>query len=151
MRALVQRTRQAAVRVAGRTVGEIGRGLCVLVGVTHGDDETTAARLASKVAHLRLFPSPEQGESGGRSMERSLVEVGGSALVVSQFTLYGDASRGRRPSWALAARPEQAAPLVDAFARHLEALGVPVARGVFGADMEVELINCGPVTLLVEV
>ena len=139
MRALVQRVRSARVTVGADTVGEIGDGLCVLVGVTHSDDVGVAAKLASKVANLRVFAG-----------ELSLLDVGGSALVVSQFTLYGDTSRGRRPSWIAAARPEQAEPLVDTFVRALEALGVPVATGVFGADMQVALVNDGPVTLLLE-
>jgi len=139
VRALVQRVRSARVTVGADTVGEIGDGLCVLVGVTHSDDVGVAAKLASKVANLRVFAG-----------ELSLLDVGGSALVVSQFTLYGDTSRGRRPSWIAAARPEQAEPLVDTFVRALEALGVPVATGVFGADMQVALVNDGPVTLLLE-
>jgi D-tyrosyl-tRNA(Tyr) deacylase len=144
MRALIQRVSEARVSVEGEVVGEIGAGLCVLVGVTHDDDEPAARRLAAKVANLRVFDD----EAG--VMNRSLVETGGAALVVSQFTLYGDTVRGRRPSWVAAARPEHAAPLVDAFAHALFAAGVPVATGRFGADMQVALVNDGPVTLLLE-
>ncbi len=109
MRALVQRVTGASVTVDGAAVGEIGAGLCVLVGVTHSDDAGVAAKLASKVANLRVF------DDDGGVMNRSLLETGGGALVISQFTLYGDTVRGRRPSWVNAARPEHAAPLVDAF------------------------------------
>ncbi len=144
MRALVQRVTGASVTVDGAAVGEIGAGLCVLVGVTHSDDAGVAAKLASKVANLRVF------DDDGGVMNRSLLETGGGALVISQFTLYGDTVRGRRPSWVNAARPEHAAPLVDAFVGALGALGVPVATGVFGADMQVALVNDGPVTLLLE-
>jgi D-tyrosyl-tRNA(Tyr) deacylase len=144
MRALVQRVSEARVTVDGSVVGEIGTGLCVLVGVTHSDDAAGAAKLASKVANLRVFDD----EAG--VMNRSLLDVGGSALVISQFTLYGDTVRGRRPSWVDAARPEHAAPLVETFAAELGARGVPVATGVFGADMQVALVNDGPVTLLLE-
>jgi D-aminoacyl-tRNA deacylase len=144
MRALVQRVSEARVRIDGAVVGEIGAGLCVLVGVTHGDDEATARRLADKVWNLRVFPD------GEASMQRSLADTGGGALVVSQFTLYGDTRRGRRPSWTAAAPPEVAEPLVDAFAAALAALGAPVATGRFGAHMAVELVNDGPVTLLLE-
>jgi D-tyrosyl-tRNA(Tyr) deacylase len=135
----------ARVRVDGAIVGEIDAGLCVLVGVTHDDDGACAAKLAGKVANLRVFDD-EQG-----AMNRSLLEVGGGALVVSQFTLYGDTVRGRRPSWVGAARPEHAEPLIAAFTRELTALGVAVATGRFRADMQVELVNDGPVTLLLEV
>jgi D-tyrosyl-tRNA(Tyr) deacylase len=140
----VQRVTSARVTIGGETVGQIGDGLCVLVGVTHSDDAGVAGKLASKVANLRVFDDDEG------VMNRSLLDTGGAALVVSQFTLYGDTARGRRPSWVEAARPEQAEPLVDAFVRELEALGVTVATGRFGADMQVALVNDGPVTLLVE-
>ena len=145
MRALVQRVTSAEVAVDGEVVGAIGAGLCVLVGVTHTDDAAVAAKLAAKVAQLRVF------DDDAGAMNRSLLDVGGSALVVSQFTLYGDTARGRRPSWVAAARPEQAEPLVDAFTRELAALGVAVASGRFRADMQVALVNDGPVTLLLEV
>jgi D-aminoacyl-tRNA deacylase len=144
VRALVQRVASASVTVDGAVIGEIGAGLCVLVGVTHSDDAGVAAKLASKVANLRVF------DDDAGVMNRSLLEAHGGALVISQFTLYGDTVRGRRPSWVAAARPEQAAPMVDAFVGALGALGVPVATGVFGADMQVALVNDGPVTLLLE-
>jgi len=145
MRGLVQRVTEARVGVGGEVVGEIGDGLCVLVGVTHDDAPEHAAKLAAKIANLRIFDD----ESG--AMNRSLLDTGGAALVVSQFTLYGDSTRGRRPSWVAAARPEHAEPLVAAFGAALAALGVPVATGRFRADMQVALVNDGPVTLLVEV
>jgi D-tyrosyl-tRNA(Tyr) deacylase len=145
MRALIQRVTEARVTVDGEGVGKIGAGVCVLVGVTHADDEATAAKLASKVAHLRVF------DDDAGAMNRSLLDTGGAALVVSQFTLYGDTTRGRRPGWSAAAPPEVAEPLIAAFGRELEALGVPVATGRFRADMQVALVNDGPVTLLLEV
>ncbi len=145
MRALVQRVSRAAVRVDGAVVGEIGPGSCVLVGVTHTDDERDADRLAEKVWHLRIF------DDGDGLMNRSVAEGTGALLVVSQFTLYGDTRRGRRPSWVDAARPEHAEPLVERFVASLRALGATVETGVFRADMEVELVNDGPVTLLIEV
>jgi len=133
------------VTVQGAVTGAIGPGLCVLVGVTHTDDETAAAKLADKVWRLRVFPDADG------VMNLPLADAGGQALVVSQFTLYGDTTRGRRPSWGEAARPEQAEPLVDAFCAALRELGATVATGVFRADMQVELVNDGPVTLMVEV
>jgi D-tyrosyl-tRNA(Tyr) deacylase len=145
MRALVQRVRRASVTVDGDVVGGIGVGLCVLVGVTHDDTEADARKLAEKVWHLRVFPDADG------TMNAPLAEAGGEALVVSQFTLYGDTARGRRPSWVAAARPDQAEPLVDTFVAALRDLGASVAKGVFGADMQVELVNDGPVTLLLEV
>ena len=145
MRAVVQRVREARVTVDGATVGAIGRGLCVLVGVTHDDDEAGARRLAAKLWNLRIF------DDDAGVMNRSLAEAGGRALVVSQFTLYGDTSRGRRPSWIAAARPEQAEPLVDAVVGALRGLGAQVETGRFGAEMLVALVNDGPVTLVVEV
>ena len=147
MRVLVQRVARAAVRVreaadVSRTTGEIGAGLVLLVGVTHTDGEAELAWMAEKVLGLRLFADDE-----GR-MNRALGEVpGGALLVVSQFTLYGDASRGRRPSYVDAARPEVARPLYDAFVARLRAAGVQVETGEFGAMMDVELVNDGPVTL----
>ncbi len=145
MRALVQRVSAAAVRIDGDVVGRVGAGLCVLVGVTHTDDERSADRLAEKVWNLRIFDD----EAG--NMGRSVAEGTGEVLVISQFTLYGDTRKGRRPSWIDAARPEQAEPLVDRFAAALRDLGATVATGRFGADMAVELVNDGPVTLMVEV
>jgi len=144
MRALVQRVSRAAVYVDGETVASIGHGVVVLVGVTHGDTETQAEWLARKVAGLRIFEDAE-----GR-MNAGLLDVGGDALVVSQFTLYADARKGRRPSFTEAAPPEVAEPLVDHFARALAAMGVPVQTGVFGAHMLVEIHNDGPVTILLE-
>jgi D-aminoacyl-tRNA deacylase len=144
MRALVQRVTEARVRVDGDVIGEIGNGLCVLVGVTHDDSEASARKLAEKVWHLRVFDDPDG------VMNLALSETGGVALVVSQFTLYGDTRRGRRPSWAAAAPPEQAEGLVEAFAETLRELGAPVATGQFAAHMQVELVNDGPVTLLIE-
>lgn len=145
MRALVQRASRAEVRVAGEVVGRIGPGLCVLVGVTHTDEEHHALRLAEKVWHLRVFDD-ERGTMGV-----SVADSSRQLLVVSQFTLYGDTRKGRRPSWIDAARPEHAEPLVERFCDVLRDLGGEVATGRFGADMEVELVNDGPVTLLLEV
>jgi D-aminoacyl-tRNA deacylase len=145
VRALVQRVTEARVRIAGSVVGEIRTGLCVLVGVTHDDDDGVARKLADKVWNLRVFPDADG------VMNVALGDAGGAALVISQFTLYGDTARGRRPSWVAAARPEHAHPLVDAFAAALRDLGATVATGVFGADMQVELVNDGPVTLMLEV
>jgi D-aminoacyl-tRNA deacylase len=144
MRALVQRVTEARVRVDSDVIGEIGLGLCVLVGVTHDDTEDAARKLAEKVWHLRVF------DDADGVMNLPLSETGGGALVVSQFTLYGDTRRGRRPSWAAAAPPEQAEGLVEEFAHRLRDLGAPVATGQFAARMQVELINDGPVTLFIE-
>jgi D-aminoacyl-tRNA deacylase len=144
MRALVQRVRRARVVVDGEVIGAIGVGLCVLVGVTHDDNDADARKLAEKVWNLRVFPDADG------AMNVSLADAGGAALVVSQFTLYGDTTRGRRPSWVEAARPEQAEPLVEALVAALRDLGASVATGRFGADMQVELVNDGPVTLLLE-
>ena len=145
MRALVQRVTRASVRVGDELVGEIGAGLCVLIGVTHDDTLADAGRLAAKVHGLRVFDD-EAGQ-----MSCSLADTGGAALVVSQFTLYGDTRKGRRPSWVRAAPPEQAEPLIAGFVAALGELGTPVETGRFRADMAVELVNDGPVTLLVEV
>lgn len=145
VRALVQRVRRASVTVDGEVVGSIGAGLCVLVGVTHGDDAAAADRLATKVWNLRCFDDDDG------AMNRSVAEVGGGVLVVSQFTLYGDTRKGRRPSYVDAAGPEQAEPLCDAFVERLRALGARVATGRFRTHMEVELVNDGPVTLALEV
>ncbi len=144
MRALIQRVARAEVRVAGRVVGAIGPGLLVLLGATHGDDDGAADWLARKIATLRVFADDEG------HMNRDVLETGGAALVVPQFTLYGDARRGRRPDFLGAARPEQAEPLFERFCASLAALHVPVARGVFRATMEVELVNDGPVTLCID-
>jgi D-tyrosyl-tRNA(Tyr) deacylase len=145
MRALVQRVKQASVSVAGETVGAIDTGLLVLVGVTHSDHVAIAHKLADKIWNLRCFPDD------GDVMNRSVAEAGGQVLVVSQFTLYGDTQRGRRPSWVDAAPGDVAAPLVEAVVTQLRALGATVATGRFGADMEVALVNWGPVTLMLEV
>jgi D-tyrosyl-tRNA(Tyr) deacylase len=144
MRVLLQRVRKAGVTVEGRVTGRINHGFVALVGVTHGDTRAEADWLAGKVAGLRLF------EDGAGKMNLSLVDVGGQVLVVSQFTLYGDARKGRRPSFTGAARPEQAEPLVDYFAGQLRQLGIPVETGVFGAMMQVEIHNEGPVTMMLE-
>jgi D-tyrosyl-tRNA(Tyr) deacylase len=145
MRAVVQRVSRASVEVDGARVGEIGAGLLALVGVTHDDGPEEAAKLAGKIAHLRVF------DDDAGVMNRSALEVGGEVLVVSQFTLYGDTVKGRRPSWIAAARPEHAEPLVSAVVAELEALGLAVATGRFRAEMAVELVNDGPVTVLLEV
>jgi D-aminoacyl-tRNA deacylase len=145
VRSVVQRVSRASVTVAGSVVGEIGPGLCALVGVTHDDGDDQAAALARKLWFLRVFAD----EAG--AMNRSLAEAGGAVLVVSQFTLYGDTRKGRRPSWVAAARPEHAEPLVARVVDELRALGATVATGRFRADMQVELVNDGPVTLLLEV
>jgi D-aminoacyl-tRNA deacylase len=144
MRAVVQRVARASVTVAGEVVGAIDRGLCVLVGVTHDDDEGTAAKLADKLWHLRVL------DDADGVMNLSASDTGAPLLVISQFTLYGDTSKGRRPSWLAAARPEQAEPLVEHVIERLRGLGAPVATGRFRADMAVELVNDGPVTVIVE-
>ena len=144
MRLVIQRVSEASVSVDGENVGAIGTGLLVLVGVRDGDDEETAQRLATKTAELRIFP-----DDAGR-FNRSLVDVGGEALVVSQFTLYGDTRKGRRPSFNDAARPEVAEPLISAYVWALAAHGIRVAKGRFGAHMEVSLVNDGPVTLVID-
>lgn len=144
MRVVLQRVRRASVTVDGRRVAEIGSGFLLLVGIGGADLPDEVERVAGKVAGLRVF-----ADEDGR-MNRSLADVGGQALVVSQFTLYGDVRRGRRPSWTEAASPDIAAERVEAFARALEARGVRVGRGVFGADMDVELVNDGPVTLVLD-
>ncbi len=144
MRALVQRVSQASVRVDGEVVGAIGQGVAVLVGVTHGDTAEESKWLARKIAGLRIFEDREG------KMNVGLVDVGGQALVVSQFTLYANASKGRRPSFVDAAPPEMAEPLVEALANALRDYRVPVEEGVFGATMTVEIYNEGPVTILLE-
>ena len=141
MRALLQRAARGAVRVEGETVGEIGPGLVLLLGVGPDDDEAVGALLARKVVELRIFRDDE-----GRT-NRSLLDVGGELLIVSQFTLFADTRRGRRPGFTGAAAPELATRLYDAFCREVESLGVRVARGRFGAEMEVELVNDGPFTI----
>ena len=145
VRAVVQRVSSAEVRVDGEVCGRIERGLCVLVGVARGDGEEEAARLAGKIARLRVFE-----DEAGR-FDRSVLDVGGAALVVSQFTLIADTAKGNRPSFTDAAPPEQAEPLYLRVVDELRALGVRVETGVFGARMEVELVNAGPVTIVVDV
>jgi D-aminoacyl-tRNA deacylase len=144
MRAVVQKVSRAKVTVEGRVTGEIGAGLMVLLGVGREDSTSVAASLAEKVANLRIFED-EQGK-----MNRSLLDVKGAALVVSQFTLYGDARGQRRPSFISAAPPETAAALYEEFNAALRALGVTVATGIFQATMSVELVNEGPVTILLD-
>ena len=144
MRALVQRVKYGKVTVAGETTAEIGAGLVILLGVGHGDGEAQAAWLAEKIANLRIFEDAEG------KMNLSVKEIGGAALVVSQFTLYADAQKGRRPSFTNAALPEQARPLVERFAELLQAQGIAVGQGVFGAEMLVEIHNAGPVTIWLE-
>ena len=144
MRAVVQRVSRAQVRVGGDPKGAVDRGMVVLLGVGRNDSAEAAAYLAEKVANLRIFED-EQGK-----MNRSLVETGGEALVISQFTLYGDARKGRRPGFDRAAPPEQAEPLYEQFVRELIARGIRVSTGVFQARMQVELVNDGPVTILLD-
>jgi len=144
MRAVIQRVSQASVTVKGRVVGAIQRGLVILVGVRAGDTESEAQWMASKIATLRIFDDDEG------KLNRSVQDVGGSALVVSQFTLYGDARKGRRPSYTEAAPPDVAEPLIRRLVELLEAKGVPVQTGVFRAHMLVEIHNDGPVTILLE-
>jgi D-tyrosyl-tRNA(Tyr) deacylase len=141
----VQRVSEAAVTVGSDEVGRIGPGLCLLVGVTHTDTEREARRLAEKVWHLRVMDDDDG------VMNRSVAETTRAVLVVSQFTLYGDTAKGRRPSWIAAARPEQAEALVEVVVDELRRLGATVATGRFRADMQVALVNDGPVTVLVEV
>jgi D-tyrosyl-tRNA(Tyr) deacylase len=143
MRAVVQRVSRARVVVDGSVTGEITNGLVVLLGVGHGDTSAVAACIAEKISNLRIFDDR-------RKMNRSLIDVKGSALVVSQFTLYGDARGQRRPSFVGAAPPEQAKKLYEAFSEALRTLGIDVATGVFGAMMSVELVNEGPVTILLD-
>lgn len=144
MRIVLQRVTSARVVVAGETVGAIDRGWLALFGVAPDDTPTTAAWLAEKTAHLRCF------EDDDGKMNRSVLDIGGAVLAVSQFTLYGDCSKGRRPSFVGAARPEVAEPLYQAFVDGLRSFGIPVSCGVFGADMQVHLVNDGPVTMIVD-
>jgi D-aminoacyl-tRNA deacylase len=143
VRAVVQRVARARVLVGGEVRSEVGVGLCILLGVAQGDDAAAAERLAGRAARLRIFENEE-----GR-FDRSLLDVGGAALVVSQFTLLADTAKGNRPSFTDAAPPEEAEPLYERFCEALHALGVEVETGVFGARMEVELVNDGPVTIVV--
>jgi len=144
MRAVVQRVSTAAVSVAGEEIARIGRGLCVLLGVTHDDDVAAARKIADKLWYLRVF------DDAAGVMNRSAADVGAELLVVSQFTLYGDTSAGRRPSWLAAARPEHAEPLVEHVVAELRRLGAFVATGRFRTEMQVSLVNDGPVTVIIE-
>ena len=144
MRVVLQRVSRAEVRIDGEVIGRVGVGFCLLVGFTHGDTTDSVKWMAEKVAGLRLFADAEG------KMTLALSEVGGGVLVVSQFTLYGNAGKGRRPSFIDAARPEEAIPLYEQFLAELKGLGLKVESGRFGAMMEVELVNDGPVTLLLE-
>ena len=144
MRAVIQRVRQARVLADGDTLGEVGHGLCVLLGIADGDDEEVAVRLAEKVARLRIFEN-EEGK-----FDRSVLEEGGSVLVVSQFTLIADTTKGNRPSFARAAPPVVANALYGSFCDTLASAGVEVARGRFGARMLVEIANDGPVTIVLD-
>ena len=144
MRALIQRVSSGKVTVEGKTVAEIGHGLIVLLGVGYGDTEEQARFLAEKIASLRIF------EDSASKFNLSLLDVSGEAIVISQFTLYGDARKGRRPSFSEAARPEVAAPLVEKFAEFLRSQGIPSQTGIFGAHMVVQIENDGPVTIWLE-
>ncbi len=144
MRLVIQRVTHASVTVEGEIVGQCGRGFCILAGVKNGDTPAEAKWLANKVAHLRVF------EDDTGKMNLSLLDVKGEALVISQFTLYANAQRGRRPDFIDAARPEEAEPLIDFFIRQLRLEGVPTQTGVFRALMQVEIHNDGPVTILLE-
>ena len=144
MRAVVQRVREARVTVDGEARGAIGTGLCVLLGAAEGDDEAVADRLAQRVARLRIFENAEG------KFDLNVLDTGGAALVVSQFTLIADTAKGNRPSFAAAARPEQAESLYERFCAALRAEGVAVETGVFGARMTVEIANDGPVTIVVD-
>lgn len=145
MRAVIQRVRQAKVTVSGETTGQIGMGWLVLLGVAPGDTAREVEWLAEKIANLRAF------EDDAGKMNLSVMDVGGSVLVVSQFTLYGDCLKGRRPGFTAAASPDVAEPLYESFINALKALGAPVGAGRFGADMQVELVNDGPVTFVIDV
>lgn len=144
MRAVIQRVSRAKVTVEGRVTGQIGAGVMVLLGVGTADDAAAAKYLAEKTAHLRIFQDAEG------KMNRSVIESGGAALVVSQFTLYGDTRGGRRPGFTRAAKPEEALRLYEEYVKELRALGVPVETGIFQTHMEVELVNDGPVTILMD-
>ena len=144
MRAVVTRVNEASVTIDGSVVGSIGRGFLILLGITHDDTPELCKKLAQKILGLRVF-TDEEGK-----MNKSLADVGGAVLVVSQFTLYGDCSHGRRPSFIGAARPEQAIPLYEQFLRECEVLGFPPQHGQFGAKMEVASVNDGPVTMIVD-
>lgn len=144
MKAVIQRVTQSSVQVENETIGAIGNGLMILLGVAHGDSDKDARWLCEKIAHLRIF------EDDNGKLNRSLLDTGGGMLVVSQFTLYGDCRKGRRPSFVKAAPPEKAEALYDSFVEKASQLGIEVATGQFRAMMKVALVNDGPVTLIVE-
>ncbi len=144
MRALIQRVKEASVKVDGQQTGACGTGLLVLLAVAPTDTEKDSAWLSNKIAHLRVFPDESN------HMNRSIVDISGSALVVSQFTLYGDCRKGRRPSFIGSAGPELAKPLYELFCEELASQGIPTQRGIFAADMAVSLVNDGPVTLMID-
>lgn len=141
MRALLQRVSEASVKVDGEVIGEIGQGLLILICAMEGDEEAKSAQLAAKISKLRIFKD-EEGK-----MNRSIMDIGGSALIISQFTLAADTSRGNRPGFSQAARPEDGERLYEIFKNDVAALGIPTACGKFGADMKVSLVNDGPVTI----
>jgi len=144
VRAVVQRVSQARVVIDGAAIGEIAAGVCILLGIAETDDEAAADRLAGRIARLRVF------ENDDGKFDRSLLDTGAAALVVSQFTLIADTAKGNRPSFSHAARPERAEPLYERFCAALRELGVPVQTGVFGARMQIELVNDGPVTIVLD-
>ncbi|MGH1494152.1 MAG: D-aminoacyl-tRNA deacylase [Acidimicrobiales bacterium] len=144
MRAVVQRVSRASVTVADELVGEIGAGLCVLVGITHSDTQELAIKLAERLWKLRIFSDQDD------KMNLSVADIGGAVLIISQFTLYADAKKGNRPSYVDAARPDHAEPLIELIVEHLRSFGAEVATGRFGADMKVDLLNDGPVTIPLE-
>ncbi len=144
MRVLLQRVNQASVKIEGEKTAEIGKGVLLLVGIGEGDGEEQISWLVNKIANLRIFEDLEG------KMNLSLLDIGGEALVVSQFTLYADTRKGRRPSFTDAAPPEKASPLVDLFAEKLSAMRVPTRTGTFAAHMQIELVNDGPVTIWLE-
>ena len=144
MKAIIQRVSSASVKVENKIVGQINKGFVVLLGITHKDTETEAKFIAKKVANLRVFSDNED------KMNLSLKDVDGEALIISQFTLYGDAQKGNRPSFTEAARPEEAIPLYEYFISEIKKTGIPVATGIFGAMMDVQINNSGPVTIMIE-
>jgi D-tyrosyl-tRNA(Tyr) deacylase len=144
MKAVIQRVSEGSVTVEGKVVAEIGQGLVILLGIAPGDTDDLARQMVDKIAHLRIFEDEDE------KMNLSALDVGAAAIVVSQFTLYADTSRGRRPSFVNAAKPDLAEPLVETFAKLLQEQGVPTQTGVFGAMMDVALVNEGPVTIVME-
>ena len=144
MRLVIQKVSQSNVKVDGKIVGEIGKGYMVLVGITEGDDEKIVDKMVDKLVNLRIFEDTEN------KMNLSLIDIGGSILSISQFTLYGDCSDGNRPSFIEAARPDEAIPLYEYFCNECARKGLDVQKGIFGADMKVQLLNDGPVTIIIE-